>query len=78
MNNCMVKRGRDVARAVRKVLATTIQMSPRKFMLNENNFKYEMSKQVVVTDINDLDENKRENVVAKVINVSSPKEITKD
>ena len=47
-------------------------------MLNENNFKYEMSKQVVVTDINGLDENKRENVVAKVINVSSPKEITKD
>ena len=74
----MVKRGRDVARAVRKVLATTIQMSSRKFMLNENNFKYEMSKQVVVTDINDLDKNKRENVVAKVINVSSPKEITKD
>ena len=53
-------------------------MSPRKFMLAENDFKYEMSKRVAVTDINDLAVNQRVTVVAKVISVSSPKEISKD
>ena len=37
-----------------------------------------MSKQVAVTDISDLPVNQRVTVVAKLINISSPKEITKD
>ena len=79
INNCIVKHGRDAGQL--EVLATsksTIQMSPRKFMLTENDFKYEMSKQVAVTDISDLAVNQRVTVVAKIISVSSPKEITKD
>ena len=47
-------------------------------MLTENNFKYEMSKRVAVTDINDLAVNQRVTIVAKVISVSSPKENSKD
>ena len=53
-------------------------MSPGKFMLTENNFKYEMSKQVAVTNISGLAINQRVTIVAKVVSVSSSKEITKD
>ena len=44
-------------------------------MLTENDFKYEINKQVAVTYISDL---ARVTVVAKVISISSPKDITKD
>ena len=64
-----------------EILATSksrIQMSPRKFLLTEEDFKYEMSKQVAIADINDIAVNQRVSVVVKVISVSSPKEISKD
>ena len=74
-----MKHGRDAGQL--EILATsksTIQMSPRKFVLTEEDLKYEMSKQVAVTDINDLAVNQRVSVVAKVVSVSSFKEVTKD
>ena len=43
-------------------------MSPKKFM----------RKQVAIAEINDLAVNQRVSVVAKVVSVSTPKEITKD
>ena len=74
INNCIVKHGRDAGQL--EILATsksTIQMSPRKFLLTEEDFKYEMSKQVTITDINDLAANQRVSVVVNVISISSPK-----
>ena len=79
INSWKVKHRRGTGQL--EVLTTSnsmIQMSPGKFMLTENNFKYEMSKQVAVTNISGLAVNQRVTIVAKVIGVSSSKEITKD
>ena len=61
-----MKHGRDAGQL--EMLATsksTIQMSPRKFLLTEEDFKYEMSKQVAITDINDLAVNQRVSTLGK-------------